>query len=143
MSIRSRLGMDKLSAQKQFVEEAEYLGISPVNWQRSPNSEAATLNLPSAQPKALINDGGVAKLCMVSRKLYSRTLPLSTISGGNMESGRLENRIGSGVHYHGIALFAKILASVWTAWTLQPNREGGKGRGIKRRHAREWNRTGM
>lgn len=130
-------------AQKEFIEEAEFLGISPVNWRKSPNSEAATLNLPSVKPKALIADSVVDKLCTVSRRLYSRSSPVATISGGKVESGTLEDTVGSQVHYHGIALVSKLLASVWMAWTQQPKRVGCKGKEIKRRHAREWNRTGM
>ena len=135
--------MDKPSAQKQFIQEAEYLGIHPVNWQRSPNSEAATLSLPSVKPKALLTNDGAGKLCTVSRKLYTRSLPLSTISGDQSEIRTLENTTGNGVHYHGIALFAEILASVWTSWTQQGKDVGGKGRGVNRRHAREWNQAGM
>jgi hypothetical protein len=134
--------MDKESAQRQFIEEAEDLGIPPVSWQDSPTSEAATLDLSSWKPKAQITDGRFGKFCPVSRKLYSRSLP--SVSGGQSGSATLENTTGSKSVYHGIGLLSRILVSFWTLWLQQPKwAVGGKVTGIKRRHAREWNKTGI
>jgi hypothetical protein len=133
--------LDKESAQKQFIEEAEDLGIPSVSWQDSPTSEAATLGQSSWKPKAQITDGRFGKFCTVSRKLYSRSLP--SVSGGQSGSATLENTTGSKRPYQGIVLLSRILVSLWTLW-FQPNSAvGGKVTGIKRRHAREWNQAGI
>jgi hypothetical protein len=135
------VGMDKETAQRQFIEEAEDLGIPPISWQDSPTSETETLDQSSWKPKAQITDGRFGQFCPVSRRLSSRSLP-ATVSGGQSGSATLENANGSKSLYHGITLLARILVSLWTLWLQQPkSAAGGKVTGIERRHAREWNQA--
>jgi len=124
-------GLEKEIAQRNFIKEAEEMGIPPVKWGKSRNANDP-LSKIWGWPLIDNIDGESKESSMGGRKLVSRSaLPApSTISSNVL----LHN--APGVIWSGLLLLSKIVS----LWAAQPRAQDGKG-GRRRSHARAWAET--
>jgi len=124
-------GLEKEIAQKNFIKEAEDMGIPPVKWEKSYDTNDP-LSKIWGWPLVDNTIGQNKNSCPATRKLVSRSeIPVpSTVSSNVL----LDN--APGVLWNGLVLLSKIVS----LWTSQPHAKGGED-GNRRLHARAWTET--
>jgi hypothetical protein len=128
-------GLEKEVAQKQFISEAESLGIPAVKWERFCDVNDPLEDVYGWPPKE--NTDELGKMwSTVSRKLISRSeMPLSPTIVGNEDRDITVNN-GQHVIWSGLDLIFRIFISIWT--TLPPAKSGGVRDRKRRLHTRSW-----
>jgi hypothetical protein len=117
-------GLDKEIAQKNFIKEAEDMGIPPVKWEKSCGA-----NDPLSKIWVWPLVDSTVGHSKTTRNLASRSdIPVPPTGPSNV---LLDNV--AGVIWSGLVLLSKIVS----LWTAQPRAKGGS----RRLHARAWAET--
>jgi hypothetical protein len=127
-------GLEKDIAQKQFIKEAEGMGIPRVKWETDSDS---TDLIPREVWGWSVKDSTIEPGCPIGRKLNSRsgTPALSTVPGNECQAKLLENT--QSIIWNGLILLSRLAFSLWPLAKHGCVEEGKS----KRLHARAWKET--
>jgi hypothetical protein len=143
-SLKLTPGLEKDEAQKQFITEAQKMGIPSVDWEGSYQPPAVTSQDICGWPRKAVPGGHVKKACHLTRKLLSRSemLMTSAISGTECDENTYMDKASKGISlWNGLALLSQLCLSLWTVVQRRMNLPGDGGRPrIGKVHARAWNR---
>jgi hypothetical protein len=130
-------GLEKDIAQKQFIKEAEGMGIPRVKWETSSDS---TDLIPREVWGLSVKDSIIEPGCPVGRKLNSRSeIPTSSTVPGNECQAKLFDNTQSFI-WNGLILLSRFAISLWTTLPLAKSGSVEEGKS-KRLHARAWKET--
>ena len=122
-------GLDKETAQKEFIAAAEKMGIPPVHWERPISYTLSWINSLTWRE----SDDKPDTVSITTRekpKLVART-SVPTISGGSADNNLRGSPSEIGALLDGLA---RLFTSIGSSW-----QKSGDSKNGKRFHGREWN----